>query len=115
LEEGYGCIKMKIGGIDFEEEYGLLSFIRKHFSADEITLRVDANGAFSPDNALFKLQRLAEFDLHSIEQPIPSGQWEEMNRLCRESPIPIALDEELIGVHTIEEKLKLLHSIQPRF
>lgn len=115
LEEGYNCIKMKIGGIDFEEEYSLLSFIRNHFSADEITLRVDANGAFSAEEALFKLQRLAEFDLHSIEQPIRAGQGQALYKLCRDSPIPVALDEELIGIHSPEEKARLLETIQPHF
>ena len=85
------------------------------FSAKEIELRVDANGAFSPDDALNKLQRLAELDLHSIEQPIRAGQWEEMARLTSETPLPIALDEELIGINTIERKKELLSVIRPQY
>ena len=93
----------------------LLRHIRTHFSSNEIELRVDANGAFSPGNAMEKLKRLSEFDLHSIEQPIRAGQWEEMARLTSESPLPIALDEELIGCNTLEEKKKLLATIRPQY
>lgn len=104
MEAGFRCVKLKIGAIDFEKELALLRHIRTHFSSKEIELRVDANGAFSPGNAMEKLKRLSEFDLHSIEQPIRAGQWEEMARLTSESPLPIALDEELIGCNTLEEK-----------
>ena len=96
MEAGFRCVKLKIGAIDFEKELALLRHIRTHFSSKEIELRVDANGAFSPGDAMEKLKRLSEFDLHSIEQPIRAGQWEEMARLTSESPLPIALDEELI-------------------
>ncbi|MDW7692394.1 o-succinylbenzoate synthase [Flammeovirgaceae bacterium SG7u.111] len=112
LNEGFECIKIKVGGIDFEEECGLLAYIRNEFSAEEITLRVDANGAFSPKNAIEKLKRLSEFELHSIEQPIKQGQLERMASLCELSPIPIALDEELIGV---KDKKNLLETIKPPF
>lgn len=112
---GYRCIKLKIGAIGFEDELTLLKHIRAHFSAKEIELRVDANGAFQPDEALDKLKRLAELDLHSIEQPIRAGQWEEMAQLTAESPLPIALDEELIGWHTKAEKERLLILLQPHF
>ena len=105
----------KIGAIDFEKELALLRHIRTHFSSKEIELRVDANGAFSPGDAMEKLKRLSEFDLHSIEQPIRAGQWEEMARLTSESPLPIALDEELIGCNTLEEKKKLLATIRPQY
>lgn len=115
LEDGFHCIKLKIGAIDFEAELSLLHYIRETFSSREIELRVDANGAFTPANALEKLAALAVFDLHSIEQPIRQGQWEEMARLCRESPLPIALDEELIGVNQVEQKIDLLESIQPQY
>lgn len=114
LEEGYNCIKMKIGSIDFDQECALLSYIRERYSSDQITLRVDANGAFLPGEALSKLQRLAEFAIHSIEQPIRPGQWEAMKGLCRTSPIPIALDEELIGLNDIKEKSRLLEEIKPQ-
>ena len=106
MEAGFRCVKLKIGAIDFEKELALLRHIRTHFSSKEIELRVDANGAFSPGDAMEKLKRLSEFDLHSIEQPIRAGQWEEMARLTSESPLPIALDEELIGCNMLEEKKK---------
>lgn len=93
----------------------MLRHIRTHFSSKEIELRVDANGAFSPGDAMEKLKRLSEFDLHSIEQPIRAGQWEEMARLTSESPLPIALDEELIGCNTLDEKKKLLATIRPQY
>lgn len=104
MQTGFRCIKLKIGAINFEEELALLKHIRAHFSAKEIELRVDANGAFSPTDALEKLQRLSELDLHSIEQPIRAGQWEEMARLAAQTPLPIALDEELIGCNTVQGK-----------
>ncbi|WP_297338216.1 o-succinylbenzoate synthase [Algoriphagus sp.] len=111
LDEGFNCIKMKIGAIDFDQELELLSHIRKTYSSDQIILRVDANGAFRFEEAMVKLKKLAELDIHSIEQPIPSGQWREMAQLCSSTPIPIALDEELIGVR---DKENLLDSIQPQ-
>lgn len=115
IEQGFRCIKLKIGAIGFEDEIKLLQNIRKHFSADQITLRVDANGAFSANEALSKLNRLSELDLHSIEQPIRAGQWSEMAQLTRETPLPIALDEELIGVHRPEDKRRLLETIRPQY
>ena len=115
LQSGFKTIKMKIGAIDFKTELDLLKSIRKEFSADEITLRVDANGAFKPQEALEKLKRLSDYDMHSIEQPIKQCQWNEMAELCSKTPIPIALDEELIGVFSKEEKLNLLKMIKPQF
>ena len=115
MEAGFRCIKLKIGAINFDEELSLLKYIRQHFSAKEIELRVDANGAFFPGNALDKLKRLAELDLHSIEQPIRAGQWEEMAQLCEKTPLPIALDEELIGCNTVEMKQRLLKNIHPQY
>ena len=97
MQKGFRCIKLKIGAIDFEKELELLAHIRRHFTPEQIELRVDANGAFTPTDALDKLQRLSEFHLHSIEQPIRAGQWKEMSALCASAPFPIALDEELIG------------------
>jgi len=115
LAAGFTCIKMKIGAIDFETEFKLLQSIRKEYSVNDIELRVDANGAFTPTNALEKLKRLSELDLHSIEQPIKQGQREEMAKLCEITPLPIALDEELIGVFQSAEKKKLIEVIQPQF
>ncbi len=115
IEAGFNCIKLKIGAIDFSTEIGLLKSIRNEFSANEIELRVDANGAFSPDDALEKLKRLSDFDIHSIEQPIKQGQLEQMAGLCEQTPLPIALDEELIGVFSEENKEKLLGQINPQF
>ncbi len=111
LQDGFTCIKMKIGAIGFEQELKILDLLRDE--GVEI-LRVDANGAFSPGEALEKLQKLSGYQLHSIEQPIASGQWEQMAELCRAAPVPIALDEELIGV-TGDDRGKLLDAIGPRF
>lgn len=115
LNTGFDCIKMKIGAIDFETELKLLKSIRAQYSPNEITLRVDANGAFAPEEAISKLTQLAALDLHSIEQPIKAGQIKEMTKLCDATPLPIALDEELIGVNAYEDKLKLLKQIQPQY
>ena len=115
LKTGFSCIKMKIGAIDFDTEIELLKSIRKEFSSKEIELRVDANGAFNPKKALEKLQILSELEIHSIEQPIKQGQVNEMAQLCAKTPLPIALDEELIGVFSSEEKKKLLEFIQPQY
>lgn len=115
MQNGFRCIKLKIGAIDFERELELLAHIRRHFSPEQIELRVDANGAFSPTNASEKLHCLAEYHLHSIEQPIRASQWKEMAKLCASTPIPIALDEELIGIHTKEEKIALLETIRPQY
>src|SRR5690554_1112451 len=114
LTEGYSCIKMKIGAIDFEKEVKILESIRGRFSPEQITLRVDANGAFSPSEAPEKLERLAAFDIHPIEQPIKHGQWKDMHQLCKQNILPIALDEELIGINTYFNKVKLLDEIQPQ-
>ncbi|EPR67816.1 o-succinylbenzoate synthase [Cyclobacterium qasimii] len=115
IEQGYDCIKMKIGAIDFDQECELLEKIRSRFPKDKISIRVDANGAFAPQDALGKLERLAKFEIHSIEQPIQPGLIAEMRELCKQSPIPIALDEELIGIYGRENKLQLLESIRPQF
>ena len=115
LANGFSCIKMKIGAIDFETELSLLKSIRKEFSSNEVVLRVDANGAFKPDEALEKLEKLAKFDIHSIEQPIQQGQIEAMADLCAKTSVPIALDEELIGIFSSEERQQLLATIQPQF
>jgi o-succinylbenzoate synthase len=115
LAAGFSCIKMKIGAIDFDTEIKLLKSIRKEYTASDIELRVDANGAFTPKNALEKLKRLSELDLHSIEQPIKQGQWEEMAKLCEITPLPIALDEELIGVFDTTTKKKVIETIRPQF
>lgn len=115
LEEGYQCIKLKIGSLDFGTELQLLAAIRAEHPAAEIELRVDANGAFSPEEAPEKLNRLSDFDLHSIEQPVKQGQWDIMAALCETSPVPIALDEELIGHSSVTEKTKLLQTINPAY
>jgi len=115
IAAGFNCIKMKIGAIDFETEMELLKSVRKEFSSKEIELRVDANGAFTPTEALEKLKRLSGIEIHSIEQPIKAGYWDDMARLCEETPLPIALDEELIGVFELEHKKKLLETIKPQY
>jgi o-succinylbenzoate synthase len=112
---GFGCIKLKIGAIDFEKELELLRMIRHEFDEDTLELRVDANGAFAPEEALEKLNRLSEFQIHSIEQPIRQGQWEAMAQLCEKTPVPIALDEELIGLKTNEDIQKMMEAIRPQY
>jgi len=115
MEAGYRCIKLKIGAIDFDAELTLLKHIRSRLSVKDIELRVDANGAFSPAEAMHKLDALSKLDLHSIEQPIRAGQWEEMARLTARTPLPIALDEELIGHNIPEIKQELLSAIRPQY
>jgi len=115
LEQGFHCVKLKIGAIDFDAELELIKRIRERFSHHEVELRVDANGAFAFDEALYKLELLSQYALHSIEQPIKAGQWANMAELCRESPLPIALDEELIGVNDPEQKRQMLNIIKPRY
>lgn len=115
LQEGYTTLKLKIGAIDFEQECELLAMIRERFTPEQITLRVDANGAFSPEEAMHKLERLSTYGIHSIEQPIRAGQPDRMAELCRHSPLPIALDEELIGQMEYVHKFRLLKKIQPQF
>ncbi len=115
IESGFSCIKLKIGAIDFKEEIALIKSIRNEFSENDIEIRVDANGAFSKESALEKLKELSDYKLHSIEQPIKPGQWKEMANLCEISPLPIALDEDLIGIATKKEKRKLLEIIKPKY
>ena len=115
LEQGFHCVKLKIGAIDFDAELELIKKIRRRFSHHDVELRVDANGAFSFDEALYKLELLSQYALHSIEQPIRAGQWSFMSELCRESPMPIALDEELIGVNDPDQKRQMLNIIRPRY
>ena len=115
LALGFRCVKLKIGAIDFTKELDLIQHIRKHFSREEVELRVDANGGFTPDVAQERLQELARYDIHSIEQPIMAHQWSEMAQLCQLSPLPIALDEELIGVNSTDEKIRLLDTIKPQY
>lgn len=115
INAGFRCIKLKIGGIDFDEEVRLLGYIRSHFPADRLELRLDANGSFAPGEALARLERLSKFDIHSIEQPIRQGQWPDMARVCQDSPIPIALDEELIGIHDTADKARMLDTVKPSY
>ncbi len=115
LAEGFHCLKLKIGAIDFEEEMKLLAFIRQNFTPEQVEIRVDANGAFNITDALIKLNQLSGFELHSIEQPIQKNNTDSMSELCKNSPIPIALDEELIGVFSLEEKEQLLVKIKPQY
>ncbi len=115
LKAGFHCVKLKIGAIDFNKELDLIKHIREAFDKNTIELRVDANGGFSPDNAMERLEALAKYDIHSIEQPIKQHQWGEMARLCKETPLPIALDEELIGVNVKSMKEYLLDTIRPQY
>ncbi len=115
LEKGFRCVKLKIGAIDFDMELDLIKRIRQRFSFHEVELRLDANGAFAYEDALYKLELLSQYAIHSIEQPIKARQWSYMAELCRESPLPIALDEELIGVNDPEMKRHMLSMIKPRY
>ncbi len=115
LAAGFHCVKLKIGAIDWDREIALIRFIRERYSREQIELRVDANGGFSVDEAMSRLEELAKYDIHSIEQPIRQHQWAEMASLCQHSPLPIALDEELIGVNDPEEKVRLLDTIRPQY
>jgi O-succinylbenzoate synthase len=115
IAQGFTCIKLKIGAIDFEKELGLLRFIRQHFDEKTIEIRVDANGAFDSNDALYKLNQLSGYELHSIEQPIAKNHTDRMAELCETSPLPIALDEELLGVFLSSEKEALLQKIKPQY
>ena len=112
---GFRCIKLKIGAIDWQKEIELIRYVRSCFPKEDLQLRVDANGAFSPEWAMDRLEELAKYDIHSIEQPIRQGQWDEMARLCKESPLAIALDEEMIGINDPKEKARLLDTIRPQY
>jgi o-succinylbenzoate synthase len=115
LAQGFRCIKLKIGAINFDKEMELLHFIRQNFDAKTIEIRVDANGAFMLDEALSKLIQLSGFEIHSIEQPVAKNNTDSMAELCRMTPLPIALDEELIGVFDVVEKEQLLTKIKPQY
>jgi o-succinylbenzoate synthase len=115
LKAGFHCVKLKIGAIDWEREVELIKHIREYFTPEQIELRVDANGGFTPEEAPEKLETLAQFAIHSIEQPIKQHQWRVMGKLCAQSPLPIALDEELIGVNLPEMKARLLDEICPAY
>ena len=115
VDDGFDCIKLKIGSLDFEKECDLLQYIRSKYYKMDITLRVDANGAYSSEEALEKLEELSKYNIHSIEQPIKAGQTAAMYELCRQSLVPIALDEELIGEHTYDSKKSLLEKIKPQY
>lgn len=115
LAQGFHCIKLKIGAIDFDKELQLLSYIRENFTAEEVEIRVDSNGAFDANIALSKITQLTEFEIHSIEQPIQKNNTDSMAELCKITPLPIALDEELIGVFNYDEKEALLVKIKPQF
>ena len=115
LQAGFHCVKLKIGAIDFFKELDLIKRIRDVYTREQVELRVDANGGFLPENAMSQLEALAKYDIHSIEQPIKQHQWPKMAQLCRETPLPIALDEELIGVNVRSMKEALLDTIRPQY
>jgi L-alanine-DL-glutamate epimerase-like enolase superfamily enzyme len=115
VESGFRCIKVKIGAIDFDAELDVLKYVRSNFTEQDITLRVDANGAFNMKNVMEKLKLLERLKIHSIEQPIEAGQWESMRKLCERSPIPIGLDEELIGAYSCSQKKEMIEFIKPHF
>lgn len=114
-EQGFDCIKFKVGALDFDEECRMLEVFRKRYSAFKVEIRLDANGAFAPDEVLEKLKELSRFEIHSIEQPIRAKQQDHLQEICIQTPIPIALDEELIGVDVTTEGLRLLEYIRPQY
>lgn len=115
LAQGFRCVKLKVGAIDFDRELDLVRRIRNRFSHREVELRLDANGGFRPDEALYRLELLSQYAIHSIEQPVKARQWALMAELCREAPLPIALDEELIGINTRETKRQMLRIVKPAY
>lgn len=115
IEDGFHCIKIKIGAIAFDEELKLIKAIRDRFTPDRVTVRVDANGGFTMDNIFPVLKHLADLAVHSIEQPIPAGNAELMSFVCKMSPVPVALDEELIGIYEPEQRRQLLETIRPSY
>jgi o-succinylbenzoate synthase len=114
IAQGFTCLKLKVGGLDFERECDILRYIRKKYFRENIIIRLDANGAFKVDDVLFKLEEMAKYQVHSIEQPLKPGL-DETEELCRKSPIPVAFDEELIGKETVEEKASVLKKLKPQF
>jgi o-succinylbenzoate synthase len=115
IEAGYTTIKLKVGSLDFDQELSILEMLRDQFSSNEITIRLDANGAFQSHDVFRKLEKLAQFDIHSIEQPVRAGQHQLMRSVCESGIIPVALDEELIGVNTTSDRAELLELINPHY
>lgn len=115
IARGFRCIKLKVGAIDFEQECALLAYIREHYTSEQITIRVDANGAFSEADVLPKLHKLAAYELHSIEQPVRAGQYKLMQEVCAKSPLRVALDEELINIHSLEQRQTMLTKVRPHY
>jgi o-succinylbenzoate synthase len=115
IHDGFRTLKIKIGSLDFEKEIDILQYIKRKYFRENIVIRLDANGAFKPNDAMYKLGELSKWGIHSIEQPIMAGQHEFMAELCQKSPIPIALDEELIGVGTREKRIELLENVKPQY
>ena len=114
IASGFRCLKLKVGGLDFDRECDILAYIRRRYFRENITIRLDANGAFKSDDVLYKLDELSRFQVHSIEQPIKPGQ-AEMEEVCHKSPIPVAFDEELIAVSARDKKISLLRKLKPRY
>lgn len=115
LRAGFGCLKLKIGALDWADELEMIRSVRRRFSRDVLELRLDANGGFSVGEARDRLEELSALDIHSIEQPIKQGQWADLARLCDAGLLPIALDEELIGVNDVDTKARLLDSVRPQY
>jgi len=113
LSNGFHCVKFKIGALDWAAELAMLKEIRA--LNDSLEIRVDANGGLKQNIIMEQLAALADLNVSSIEQPIPKGNIEAMAKLCKETPVPIALDEELIGVYTFEERERLLNEIHPQY
>lgn len=110
IAQGCQVIKLKVGALPFDQELAWLIDVRRRWPAEEVELRLDANGAWQPAEALGHLQRLAALDAAFLEQPIKPGQAQELAAICAVSPIPIALDEELIAA---SDPARLLETIRP--
>ena len=115
VSQGHTCLKLKVGALDFGAECALLAEIRRHYPPERIELRLDANGAFTPAVALERLEALAQFHIHSIEQPLKPGQGPALAALCANSPVKVALDEELIGISSRPQRSELLAEIKPDY
>jgi o-succinylbenzoate synthase len=115
IQAGFRVLKLKVGALGMEEELEVLSWVRNRFGELDLEIRLDANGAWTPEEALRKMEQFAAFGIHSLEQPVAAGQWDALGRVCREAPVPVALDEELIGLNPEKDGASLLESIQPSY
>ncbi|MBE9517726.1 MAG: o-succinylbenzoate synthase [Bacteroidetes bacterium] len=115
MKLGFRVLKLKVGSLSFSEELDLLKWIRSEFGTADLEIRLDANGAWTPEDARKKIELLSRYWIHSIEQPIAPGQQEALMQLCLDSAIPVALDEELIGITDSLKRKELLDKVRPSY